>query len=253
LLEAELFGHEKGAFSGADRQRPGLFQAAHGGTLFLDEIADMPLALQAKVLRVLQDKAIRPLGARELVQLDFRLVAATNTDLAARVAAGQFREDLYYRLAVIPVRLPALRERAEDIPLLAHHFLRPAAVAAGKLVTGFEPEAMAWLSSHDWPGNVRELENTIARAVALASGPTITARELLPLPGLRPVRPDRVRPTLGELQARYVREVLAETRGDRRAAARILGVSQRTLQRWARQEPGPPAGGVPPGPPESRE
>jgi len=234
LLEAELFGHERGAFTGAERRRSGLLQEADRGTLFLDEVADMPLPLQAKVLRVLQDKAVRPLGARDLVQLDFRVIAATNTDLAARVREGRFREDLYYRLAVIPVRLPSLRERTEDIPLLAQHFLERDAAATGKRLTGFDDAAMEWLVSHAWPGNVRELENTVARAVALAAGPGVTLREVRPLPGLAPavVRP---RPSLAELQTRYVEEVLGEVQGDRRAAARILGVSLRTLQRWARQ------------------
>jgi DNA-binding NtrC family response regulator len=233
LLEAELFGHERGAFTGAERRRVGLLQEADGGTLFLDEVADMPLPLQAKVLRVLQDKTVRPLGARDLLQLDFRLTAATNTDLAARVREGRFREDLFYRLAVIPVRLPSLRERAEDIPLLAQHFLERGAPAAGKALTGFDDAAMEWLVSHPWPGNVRELENTVARAVALAAGPAVTLREVRPLPGLPPVV-TTPRPTLAELQARYVEEVLGEVQGDRRAAARVLGVSLRTLQRWAK-------------------
>ncbi|MBI3457009.1 MAG: sigma-54-dependent Fis family transcriptional regulator [Candidatus Rokubacteria bacterium] len=233
LLEAELFGHEKGAFTGADRRRAGLLQEAHGGTLFLDEVADMPLALQAKVLRALQEKAVRPVGSRETVQLDFRLIVATNTDLAARVREGRFREDLYYRLAVIPVRLPTLRERPEDIPLLARHFLERCAAEAGKSITGLGDGVMEWLLAHPWPGNVRELENTIARAVALASGQTLTLREVRPLPGTAS-RASALRPTLEGLQARYVEEVLAETRGDRPAAARILGVSLRTLQRWTR-------------------
>jgi two-component system response regulator HydG len=236
LLEAELFGHEKGAFTGADRRRAGLLQEADGGTLFLDEVADMPLALQAKLLRALQDKAVRPVGGRETVQLDFRLVSATNTDLAARVREGRFREDLYYRLAVIPARLPSLRERAEDVPLLARHFLERFAAAAGKPVNAFADDAMSWMLAHPWPGNVRELENTVARAVALATGPTLTLREVRPLPGAGPAA-GAARPTLAALQTRYVREVLEETGGDRRAAARILGVSLRTLQRWGRLPP----------------
>jgi DNA-binding NtrC family response regulator len=236
LLEAELFGHEKGAFTGADRRRVGLLEEADGGTLFLDEVADMPLALQAKVLRVLQDKAVRPIGARESRQLDFRVIAATNADLGARGREGRFREDLYYRLAVIPVRLPSLRERPEDVPLLARHFLERAAAEAGKTITGFDEVAMEWLLAHAWPGNVRELENTIARAVALAQGPTLGLHEVRPLPGLEStVAP--ARPTLAALQADYVERVLAETRGDRQAAARILGVSLRTLQRWVKRIP----------------
>jgi transcriptional regulator with PAS, ATPase and Fis domain len=235
LLEAELFGHEKGAFTGADRRRPGLLEEADEGTLFLDEVADMPLALQSKVLRVLQDKAVRPVGGREARQLDFRVIAATNADLPARVRDGRFREDLYYRLAVIPVRLPTLRERPEDIPPLAAHFLGRLAGEAGKAIAGFDEDAMEWLLRHPWPGNVRELENAIARAVALASGATLGLREVRPLPGLEP-QASRTRPTLAELQADYVERVMAETRGDRRAAARILGVSLRTLQRWVKRQ-----------------
>jgi DNA-binding NtrC family response regulator len=234
LLEAELFGHERGAFTGADRRRPGLLEEADAGTLFLDEVADMPLALQAKVLRVLQDKAVRAVGGREFRQLDFRVIAATNADLAARVREGKFREDLYYRLAVIPVRLPGLRERPEDVPLLARHFLALAAAEAGKAITGFDEAAMEWLVRHPWPGNVRELENTIARAVALARGPTLGLHDVRPLAGLE-ADVSRARPTLAELQADYVERVLQETRGDRRLAARILGVSLRTLQRWVKR------------------
>lgn len=236
LLEAELFGHERGAFTGADRRRPGLLRQAHEGTLFLDEVGDMALALQAKLLRVLDDKAVRPVGGRESIQLDFRVVCATNTDLAARVREGRFREDLYYRLAVIPVRLPSLRERPEDIPLLAQHFLERAAAETGKPITSLAPDAMEWLIAHSWPGNIRELENAVTRAVALAAGPTLTLREVRPLPGMSSPSSGRLRPTLAEFQARYVREVLEETGGDRRAAARILGVSVRTLQRWAKDQ-----------------
>jgi DNA-binding NtrC family response regulator len=243
LLEAELFGHEKGAFTGADRRRTGLLQEADGGTLFFDEVGEMPLALQAKVLRVIEDKTIRPVGARETTQLDFRVVAATNADLAARVREGRFREDLYYRLAVIPVRIPSLRERPEDIPVLARHFLERQAAQAGKAIRGFDEAVMDWMLGYRWPGNVRELENAVARGVALATGPTLTLREVRPLPAATPDASSSLRPTLADLQAQYVDQVLAETQGDRRAAARILGVSLRTLQRWTRfrSEPRGPA------------
>jgi DNA-binding NtrC family response regulator len=232
LLESELFGHEKGAFTGAHRKRPGLFAEAHGGTLFLDEVGDVPLALQGKLLRALQDKAVRPVGAERSVQLDLRFIAATNRDLAAYVHAGKFREDLYYRIAVIPIRLPALRERPEDIPLLAEHFLASAARRLGKAPTSFSPDAMQWLRGHRWPGNVRELENVVERAAALAPGPEIGVADLGIEFALTPGVPS-TRPTLDEVERQYIRRVLTEVRGDKSAAARILGVSVRTLQRKA--------------------
>jgi transcriptional regulator with PAS, ATPase and Fis domain len=233
LLESELFGHEKGAFTGADRKRRGLFAEANGGTLFLDEIADIPLPLQAKLLRVLQDKVVRPVGGNQAVQLNLRLVSATHQDLAAMVANGTFREDLYYRLAVIPLRLPSLRERGDDILLLATHFLARAAASVGKRFEGFDEEATAWLCHHRWPGNVRELANIVERAATLAHGPVVTMADLsielsVPLPAGAGLRP-----TLAELQEQYIQRVLAEAHGDKVTAARILGVSVRTLQRRA--------------------
>jgi DNA-binding NtrC family response regulator len=231
LLESELFGHEKGAFTGADRKRRGLFAEASGGTLFLDEIGDVPLPLQAKLLRVLQDKCVRPVGGNQEIQLDLRLVSATNQDLLAMVTEGRFREDLYYRLAVIPLRLPSLRERGEDIMLLAAHFLQRAAAALGKTLTGFDDEAAAWLLRHRWPGNVRELENVVERAATLAAGPRITRGDLHTELASPTSGGGATRPTLGELEARYIQQVLEETKGDKIAAARILGISVRTLQR----------------------
>lgn len=235
LLESELFGHEKGAFTGADRRRRGLFAEANGGTLFLDEIADMPPALQAKLLRAIEDRAIRPLGGSAEVRLDLRLITATNRDLPGLVRDGKFREDLYYRLAVIPVRLPTLRERTEDIPLLVQHFLDRAATALGKRLEGFSEEAMAWLLQHRWPGNVREIENLVERAATLSRGPLIGLQDLRT--DLTPLAPGKggLRPTLSELEGQYIRRVLEETQGDKRAAAKILGVSVRTLQRKAKE------------------
>jgi two-component system response regulator AtoC len=230
LLESELFGHEKGAFTGADRRREGLFAAASGGTLFLDEIGDMPLATQAKLLRVLQDRVVRPLGGTASMQLDLRIVAATNKDLPAMVKDGRFREDLYYRLAVIPIRLPSLRERPEDIMLIAEHYLRETAVRLGKHIEGFDETALGWMEHHAWPGNVRELENVIERAVVLARAPRITRADL----GTEFTLDEAdspFRPTLAKLEGQYVRRVLEEVRGDKVAAAKILGVSVRTLQR----------------------
>ena len=230
LLESELFGHEKGAFTGADRKRAGLFAAANGGTLFLDEVGDLALATQVKLLRAIQDKAVRPVGGSEDIQLDLRLVTATNRDLSALVQEGRFREDLYYRLAVIPIRLPALRERPEDIPLLAQHFLREAATRLGKRLTGFAPDAQEWLRGHRWAGNVRELENVIERAAVLAGDNTVTAADVRTELAAAPTAP-ALRPTLEELERQYIRRVLDEVRGDKQAAAKILGVSVRTLQR----------------------
>ena len=230
LLESELFGHEKGAFTGADRRREGLFAAANGGTLFLDEIGDMPLATQAKLLRVLQDRAVRPLGGTTPVQLDLRIVAATNKDLPALVKDGRFREDLYYRLAVIPIRLPSLRERPEDIMLIAEHCLRETAARLGKDIEGFDETAVHWIERHTWPGNVRELENVVERAVVLAHGPRITRADLGTEFTLDQAS-SPLRPTLANLEEQYVRRVLEEARGDKVAAAKILGVSVRTLQR----------------------
>jgi DNA-binding NtrC family response regulator len=235
LLESELFGHEKGAFTGADRRREGLFAAAGGGTLFLDEVGDMPLATQAKLLRVLQDRAVRPLGGTASVQLDLRILTATNKDLPAMVKDGRFREDLYYRLAVIPIRLPSLRERPEDIMLIAEHCLRETAARLGKDIAGFDDTAVQWMERHTWPGNVRELENVVERAVVLAHEARITRMDLGTEFTVGQAN-SPLRPTLAELQGQYVRRVLEEVRGDLAAAAKILGVSVRTLQRRFKEE-----------------
>jgi len=231
LLETELFGHEKGAFTGADRKRRGLFVEAQKGTLLLDEVADMPLSLQPKLLRALQERTIRPVGGNEEIHIDLRLISATNRDLAARVRQGKFREDLYYRLAVIPIRIPSLRERPEDIPALAEHFLQRAAAQLDKQIDGFDDGSLQWLLRHRWPGNVRELENVIERAATLARGLVITVEDLRIDAGIGGTPDGGVRPTLAEVEAEYIRRILEETRGDKRAAARILGVSVRTLQR----------------------
>ncbi len=236
LLESELFGHVKGAFTGAVAARRGLFLEAQGGTLFLDEIAAMPLPLQAKVLRALQEREVRPVGGSEPGAVEARFVAASNRDLKAWVAAGEFREDLYYRLAVIPVHLPPLRERVEDIPLLAEAFLRKYAQASTRPIQGFTPEAMRHLLAHAWPGNVRELENVVERAVNLCGGQEISAGDLglelgvggssFTVKGLGP------RPTLQDLIGAYTAQVLESLGDDKDQAARILGVSKRTLYRW---------------------
>jgi len=178
LVESELFGHARGAFTGAAVAKPGLFEDADGGTLFLDEIGDLPLAVQVKLNRALQEKEVRRVGDNSPVRVDARLIAATHRDLKAEVAAGRFREDLFYRLNVFPVPLPALRERREDIPLLAAHFLEKHAGALRKDLTGFDGEALRTLAGYRWPGNVRELENAVERAVAISSGRVITVRDL---------------------------------------------------------------------------
>jgi len=178
LVESELFGHGKGAFTGAAQAKTGLFEEAHGGTLFLDEVGELPLNAQVKLLRVLQDKEIRRVGETRPVQVDVRVVAATHRDLRATAAQGRFREDLFYRLNVFPVQLPPLRERKEDIPLLAAHLLDKHGKAMGRTLEGIAPEALRTLVGYPWPGNVRELENTIMRAVAVATGLLITERDL---------------------------------------------------------------------------
>jgi len=179
LLESELFGYRKGAFTGANENRDGLFQASHGGTLFMDEIGNMTLTMQVKLYRVLQEGKVRPVGSTEENDVDVRVIAATNKNFEKEIAEGRFREDLYYRLSVIPIHLPPLRERREDIPLLARHFLERFRKAMEKPVEGIAPEALRRLEGYEWPGNVRELENTIERAVALESGKLISL-EVLP-------------------------------------------------------------------------
>ncbi len=178
LLESELFGYMKGAFTGANENRQGLFQAAHGGTLFMDEIGNMSLTMQVKLYRVLQEGKVRPIGSTEEIDVDVRIIAATNKEFEKEIAEGRFREDLYYRLSVIPIQLPALRERREDIPLLARHFLERFRKSMEKPIEGLSPEAVRRLESYDWPGNVRELENTMERAVALETGGEISLRVL---------------------------------------------------------------------------
>jgi DNA-binding NtrC family response regulator len=178
LLESELFGHEKGAFTGADRQRVGKFEQCHGGTLFLDEIGDMPPALQAKILRVLQERQFQRVGGHQTIQADVRLIAATHRGLEAEVAAGRFREDLFYRLNVFPIELPPLRERREDLPLLVEHFLRRSGRELGREVRRVDPAAWDGINRYPWPGNVRELRNAIESALLRATGPVLMAADL---------------------------------------------------------------------------
>lgn len=235
LLESELFGYMKGAFTDAKGTKQGLFEAADGGTLFLDEISSMPLTLQSKLLRVLQDGEIRPLGSTQSRKVDVRIIAATNKDLEAAIEENTFREDLYYRLNVINVMLPPLRKRRDDIPLLAQHFLKKFAEINRKDIKGFQPSAMAYLINASWKGNVRELENTIERAVVLNQSEFITMNELLPM--VRKTKRgrfdfgDALLP-LREIERIYTERVLDAVGGNIENAARVLGISARTLYRW---------------------
>jgi DNA-binding NtrC family response regulator len=232
LLESELFGYEKGAFSGAAARKPGRVELAHGGTLFLDEIGDIPMGMQVKLLRVLQEREVQRLGATRPVKVDVRVVAATHCDLESMAAAGQFREDLLYRLNVVPIHMPPLRERAADITLLAAHFLELFGRENGRPGVTIAPEAMELLGAYRWPGNVRELANLIERLVVLSDGPMIGAadveHELRAAPVVVPVRATLDARRLSAERA-ALNEALDRCRGNRTQAARILGVSRRTL------------------------
>jgi DNA-binding NtrC family response regulator len=242
LLESELFGHERGAFTGADRSKPGMIEVAHRGTLFLDEIGELPLALQAKLLRALQERQIRRVGATRYVDVDVRLVSATNRDIGAQVGKGEFREDLYYRINVITVTLPPLRERAGDVALLAHEFLRRYGRNRERGLTGIQPDALALLESHSWPGNVRELQNVIERACALADGPLIGVRDLPEHVRGRgrpaPARPELDLPLAKAREAwiqafaeEYLSNLMRRHAGNVSQAARTAGIDRKTLHR----------------------
>ncbi|VTR69319.1 fused DNA-binding response regulator in two-component regulatory system with ZraS: response regulator; sigma54 interaction protein [Desulfosarcina cetonica] len=236
LLESELFGHEKGAFTGADKRREGLFMQAHHGTIFLDEIGETSPAMQAKLLRVLQQKEIQRVGGEEVIQVDVRIVTATHRNLAIEVAEGRFREDLFYRLNVMPVDVPPLRERREDIPLLADHFLKKYADKNRKSVKGFSPMAMDMLLKYDWPGNVRELENAVERAVILLTGDHITEKQLplnmvnsdggQDLTAASAINGTR---SLEAIEKEAILATLAATDGNKSEAARRLGITRKTL------------------------
>ena len=248
LLESELFGHEKGAFTDARTAKPGLFIAASGGTIFLDEIGELPLEMQPKLLRALQEHAVRAVGGTTEVAFDARVIAATNRNLETMIEERTFREDLYFRINVLQVDLPPLRSRGGDVLVLARHFLDRIAARAQKRIIGFSPEAAQKLMSYSWPGNVRELENCIERAVALASFDQLAVGDL----------PEKVRAfrssqlvlnsddastlvTLEELEQRYVVRVLESVAGNKAAAARILGIERKTLyrmlERWGERTP----------------
>ena len=251
LLESELFGYMKGAFTGANENRKGLFEAAHGGTLFMDEIGNMSLTMQVKLYRVLQEGKVRPIGSTEETDVDVRIIAATNKEFEKEIAEGRFREDLYYRLSVIPIQLPALRERREDIPLLARHFLERFRKSMEKPIESLSPEAVRRLEAYDWPGNVRELENTMERAVALETTGEISLRVLpdriagysssanagvgaaselsLPAEGLD------FEKEIAEAERRYLQAALERSHGVRTKAADLLKISYRSFRHYAKK------------------
>jgi len=231
LIESELFGHVRGAFPGATQSRVGLLAAAGRGTLFLDEIAELAVDLQAKLLRAIQEREIRPLGSNERIVLDARIVASTNVDVKEAVRAGSFRQDLYYRLNVLSIRIPPLRERRDDILALVHHFLERYGAADG--VADFSPEFMSRLMQYNWPGNIRELENCIQRAVALSSGPLLDVKDLPSTLVYRTESRTSARDTarLQELERKAITEALEASGGDRARAAKILGIGKTTISR----------------------
>ena len=233
LLESELFGHVKGAFTGALTTKKGKFALADGGTIFLDEIGTLTPALQSKLLRVLQEREFEPLGSERSERVDLRVIAATNRDVRQMVADGKFQEDLFYRLNVIPIALPPLRDRREDVPPLVEHFVRKHAQRTGRRIERIEDAALDVLKQYDWPGNVRELENTIERAVVLSSGPVITAgavsvlgapaSQMSGLPSLK------LRPNIEWVERETIRRALETARGVKKEAAELMGISQRAL------------------------
>jgi two-component system response regulator PilR (NtrC family) len=248
LLESELFGHMRGAFTGADQNKKGLLELAERGTVFLDEIGEMSAVMQVKLLRVLQERKFRRVGGLEELTADIRVIAATNQELTRAVAEGRFREDLYYRINVIPIALPPLRERREDIPLLAEHFLGKYSEQMGKPITGISREAMEMLAGHDWPGNIRELENVVERAVALEATPTILADSLPPtirgevsrVPGvpaseLLPASGFDLEAHVKEIEIGYIAEALKRAGGVQVKAAELLGMSFRSFRYYVKK------------------
>jgi DNA-binding NtrC family response regulator len=235
LLESELFGHVRGAFTGAIQNRAGRFEQAHGGAIFLDEIGDLPLELQAKLLRVIQEREFQRLGSSETIRVDARVIAATNCDLEQRIEQGRFREDLFYRLNVVPIEMPPLRRRPTDIPLLARHFVETVCRAESVPPKCLTPDALDRLTGYAWPGNVRELENAIEMAVALSGDRVLLGASDFPL-GARarafPAAPENgmnYEQTLASIESNILRHALARTGGNKKAAAELLGLKRTTL------------------------
>ena len=241
LMEAELFGHERGAFTGAQFSREGLLEAADGGTLFLDEVGELCVPLQAKLLRALEEGAVRRLGAREPTPISVRFMASTNRDIEEELRKERFRQDLFFRLRVIEVDVPPLRERREDIPLLAAHFLESYGARYGRRIDGMTREALELLTGYEWPGNVRELKNVIERAVAYLKGPVITPEELPEVVVRSARRQDRYtfrdwkQMTLERLEKEFLEKTLAEHSGNVSHSAKALGIHRSTLQRLMRR------------------
>jgi DNA-binding NtrC family response regulator len=229
LIESELFGHEKGAFTGAIITKKGLFETAAGGTLFLDEIAETSPAFQAKLLRVIQEKEYKRVGGERTIKTDVRIIASTNRDLARMIAAGTFREDLYYRLSVVTIHMPSLRERRDDIPLLLDHFVRVQAVNVKKPVPTIAPDALELLRSYSWPGNVRELENVVERAMIMLEGPVLRRQDLPSLESAENRSLPRELTTLEDLERELIRRTLTDLNWNKTAVAKRLGISRRAL------------------------
>jgi transcriptional regulator with GAF, ATPase, and Fis domain len=233
LIESELFGHQRGAFTGAIAPRQGRFELAHHGTLFLDEIGDLPMDLQPKLLRVLQEGAFERVGSSQTHAVDVRIVAATHQDLEGLIRSGRFREDLFYRLNVIPIEIPPLRDRRDDIPVLVEHFVKKHAQRTGRRVERIDEGGLAGLQQYDWPGNVRELENTIERAVVLSPGPVIAARAISVLGAAAPATTGlpslKLRQNIEWVERETIRRALENSGGVKKDAAELMGISQRAL------------------------
>ena len=242
LLEAELFGYERGALTGAQAAKEGLLEAADGGTLFLDEFCELSPALQAKLLRTLEEGTVRRLGGRKPLPFDVRFMASTNQDIREEIRLGRFRQDLFFRINVIEIRVPPLRERREDIPLLVAHFLEEGSKGSGKAIEGITPEAMEWLTHYDWPGNVRELKNAMERALAYATGPFIAVQDLPEAILMATVRQERFssyrewkEKTLEQLEKEFLEKSIHEQGGNLTLAAKELGIHRSTLHRLIRK------------------